>query len=79
MRGEKVIIDSALAAFYGVTTKRLNEQEKRNKNRFPADFMFQLTAEEMTAAVMPDSLRLVRPTLNRWAYGRPDKVKRVRQ
>ena len=35
IRGEKVIIDADLAKFYGVPTKRLNEQAKRNKNRFP--------------------------------------------
>ena len=41
IRGEKVIIDADLAEFYGVPTKRLNEQVKRNKDRFPGDFMFQ--------------------------------------
>ena len=46
IRGEKVIIDADLAVFYGVTTKRLNEQVKRNRRRFPADFMFQLTRTE---------------------------------
>jgi hypothetical protein len=46
MRGEKVIIDADLAKFYGVTTKRLNEQVKRNRDRFPEDFMFQLKKEE---------------------------------
>ena len=46
IRGEKVILDSDLARIYGVTTKRLNEQVKRNQSRFPADFAFQLTAEE---------------------------------
>jgi phage regulator Rha-like protein len=46
IRGEKVILDSHLARIYGVTTKRLNEQVKRNQSRFPADFAFQLTAEE---------------------------------
>jgi len=40
IRGEKVIIDADLAGFYGVPTKRLNEQVKRNKERFPKDFMF---------------------------------------
>lgn len=44
--GEKVILDSDLARLYGVTTKRLNEQVKRNRERFPTDFMFQLTAKE---------------------------------
>lgn len=48
LRGEKVLLDSDLAALYGVTTKRLNEQVKRNEERFPTDFMFQLTKEEFT-------------------------------
>lgn len=51
IRGEKVIIDADLAEFYGVTTKRLNEQVKRNKNRFPEDFMFQLNSDEKTELV----------------------------
>jgi len=46
IRGQKVMLDSDLAELYGVTTKRLNEQLKRNRARFPADFVFQLTAEE---------------------------------
>ena len=46
IRGERVILDSDLARIYGVTTKRLNEQVKRNSERFPEDFMFQLTSEE---------------------------------
>ena len=45
-RGYKVILDSDLAALYGVETKRLNEQVRRNRDRFPPDFMFQLTEEE---------------------------------
>jgi len=40
------MLDADLAELYGVTTKRLNEQVKRNRNRFPEDFMFQLTEEE---------------------------------
>ena len=51
IRGEKVILDSDLAGFYGVKTKRLNEQVKRNKDRFPSDFMFQLTVEEKVEVV----------------------------
>ena len=43
------MLDSHLAALYGVTTRRLNEQVKRNRSRFPADFMFRLTAREVTA------------------------------
>src|SRR6266545_4398628 len=46
IRGEKVILAADLAKLYGVTTKRLNEQVKRNLERFPADFVFQLTREE---------------------------------
>ena len=49
LRGQRVLLDAQLAALYGVTTKRLNEQIKRNAGRFPEDFMFQLTAEEATA------------------------------
>jgi hypothetical protein len=49
--GDKVIIDADLAEFYGVSTKRLNEQVKRNANRFPADFMFQLSSEEKVKVV----------------------------
>jgi ORF6N domain len=51
IQGEKVIVDADLAEFYGVPTKRLNEQVKRNKDRFPNDFMFQLSAEEKSEVV----------------------------
>lgn len=46
IRGEKVIIGSDLAELYGVTTKAFNQAVKRNSQRFPGDFMFQLTEEE---------------------------------
>ena len=46
IRGQRVILASDLAELYGVPTKRLNEQIRRNKVRFPSDFMFQLTAIE---------------------------------
>lgn len=46
IRGEKVMLDTDLSDLYGVTTKRLNEQVKRNADRFPADFAFQLSSEE---------------------------------
>ncbi len=49
IRGHKVILDTHLAELYGVKTKRLNEQIRRNPKRFPPDFMFQLTAEESEA------------------------------
>jgi len=46
VRGQKVMLDSDLAELYGVEVKRLNEQVKRNLDRFPNDFMFELTYEE---------------------------------
>jgi ORF6N domain len=47
IRGSKVMLDSDLAALYQVPTKRLNEAVRRNAGRFPADFMFQMNAEEV--------------------------------
>jgi hypothetical protein len=47
IRGQKVMLDADLADLYGVSTKRLNEQVRRNLNRFPPDFMFQLNEEEI--------------------------------
>ena len=46
LRRQRVILDTDLAELYGVTVKRLNQQVNRNQERFPADFMFQLTAKE---------------------------------
>jgi len=46
IRGQKVMLDADLAELYGVETRRLNEQVRRNSERFPEDFMFQLTAGE---------------------------------
>ena len=46
LREQKVLLDSDLAALYGVDTRRLNEQVKRNRDRFPKDFIFELTREE---------------------------------
>ena len=46
IRGRKVMLDSDLADLYGVETKNLNLQVKRNMRRFPEDFMFELTKEE---------------------------------
>ena len=46
IRGTQVMLDRDLARLYGVETKRLNEQVKRNLERFPDDFMFQLTVDE---------------------------------
>ncbi len=51
IRSQKVILDSDLSKLYGVTTKRLNQQVKRNSDRFPEDFMFQLTTKEKAEVV----------------------------
>lgn len=49
LRGEKLLLDADLAGLYGVTTSRLNEQVKRNADRFPSDFAFRLTNHEFMA------------------------------
>jgi hypothetical protein len=64
IRGHKVLLDAHLAALYGVTTKRLNEQVGRNRSRFPADFMLQLSSEEV------ESLRSQFATSNQGRGGR---------
>jgi len=51
IRGHKVMLDADLARLYGVTTKRLNEQVRRNRDRFPDDFMFRLTDAEKKEVV----------------------------
>jgi hypothetical protein len=66
IRGHKVMMDADLARIYQVPTKRLNEQVKRNRHRFPDDFMFQLTIDEKAEVVANcDHLRSLRfsPTL----------------
>ncbi len=47
IRGQKVLLDKDLALLYGVTTMALNQAVSRNITRFPSDFMFQLTTEEL--------------------------------
>jgi hypothetical protein len=49
VRDQSVMLDADLAELYGVSTKRFNQQVRRNRERFPADFMFQLTEEEISA------------------------------
>ena len=64
IRGHRVLLDTHLADLYGVPTKRLNEQVRRNRSRFPGDFMFQLTSEEV------ESLRSQLATSNQGRGGR---------
>jgi hypothetical protein len=59
VRGWRILLDSDLARFYGVQTSRLNEAVKRKANRFPSDFRFQLTSEE------------VRPLISQFAISNP--------
>jgi len=61
LRGQRVILDSDLAKIYGVTTKQLNQQVKRNARKFPADFSFKLTsAEKKEVVTICDHLRSLR-------------------
>lgn len=55
LRGHRVLLDAELAALYGVTTTRLNQQVRRNLRRFPRDFMFQLTAAEHAALMLQNA------------------------
>ncbi len=55
IRGEKVILDSNLARLYGVSTGRLNQQVNRNLDRFPGDFMFQLTRDEFNSLMLQNA------------------------
>jgi hypothetical protein len=64
LRHQKIILDNALAELYGVPVKRLNQQVRRNRERFPSDFIFQLTSREFTA------LRLQFATSNKRRGGR---------
>jgi hypothetical protein len=56
IRGSKVILDTDLAAIYGVQTFRFNEAVKRNRDRFPEDFMFQLTKEEVMSLISQNAM-----------------------
>lgn len=65
LRDQRVLLDSDLAALYGVPTKRLNEQVKRNARKFPDDFVFRLTSKEKAEVVAKcDHLRNLRFTKN---------------
>jgi hypothetical protein len=56
IRGQQVMLDADLAALYGVPTFRLNEQAKRNRARFPLDFMFQLSPIEWAALISQSAI-----------------------
>jgi hypothetical protein len=69
IRGTRVILDSDLAKIYGVPTFRFNEAIKRNRHRFPPDFMFQLTTEE--AAVLRSQIAILKKGRGRHRKYRP--------
>ena len=56
VRGQRVMLDRDLAAVYGVTTGNLNKAVKRNRDRFPEDFVFRLTPQEMTNLMFPNGI-----------------------
>ncbi len=60
IRGQRVIVDTDLAALYRVKTKALNQAIKRNRERFPSDFMFRLAPEEKAEVVTSCDLRKLR-------------------
>ena len=61
IRNEQILVDRDLAELYGIETKRLNEQVRRNKQRFPEDFMFQLTSDEKNELVAKcDRLQMIK-------------------
>jgi hypothetical protein len=70
IRGQKVMLDRDLAELYGVTTTRLNEQVRRNRKRFPGDFMFQLTNREKEELVANcDRFKVLKhSTVNPYAF-----------
>jgi hypothetical protein len=55
LRGQKVLLDADLAALYGITTASLNQQVRRNRGRFAADFLFELTSAEVSALMMQNA------------------------
>ncbi|MCX6269371.1 MAG: ORF6N domain-containing protein [Bacteroidetes bacterium] len=75
-RGKKVMLDNDLANIYGVTTTRLNEQVKRNKKRFPEDFMFQLTHIEWTNLISQNATSSPKGKTQKWG-GRRKFIKLV--
>ena len=58
LRGHRVLLDAELAALYGVSTTRLNQQVRRNHKRFPEDFIFQLTASEYAALMLQNATNI---------------------
>ena len=77
VRGRRIVLDSDLAALYGVPTRRLNEAVKRNLNRFPEEFRFQLTKEEngnlksqtVISNLQPTDPQLLTPNRSQFATG----------
>ena len=64
IRGQRIMLDSDLAAIYGTSTMRLNEQFRRNRKRFPDDFAFVLTREEFARLI--SQIAISKKTRSRW-------------
>jgi hypothetical protein len=60
LRGQRVMLDAELAALYGVSTTRLNQQVRRNRARFPADFMLEVTRDEWRGTLLQNATTLQR-------------------
>ena len=74
IRGQKVMLDFDLAALYGVETKVFNQAVKRNINRFPEDFMFQLTLEEWNSSQIVMSLDVKAEVVDNQMDGRRSQI-----
>lgn len=69
IRGEKVILDSHLALMYGVETKRFKEAVRRNIDRFPGDFMFELSSQELAVIKTSEETLNLRPQIASSSWG----------
>jgi hypothetical protein len=71
VRGQKVILDTDLARIYGIPTFRFNEAIKRNRERFPDDFMFRLTPADFAA--LTSQFAITKPSLRKHRARNPDR------
>ena len=76
VREERVLFDFDLARLYGVTTGNLNKAGRRNRDRFPADFMFQLSAEDTKSLIFQFGISISRGEAIRQLMSPPEKPRR---
>ena len=77
VRGKRIMFDYDLAYLYEVETRRLNEQVKRNIKRFPADFMFQLTRQELTNLISQNATSSWGETRNPIGFKQKKKISNI--